>query len=68
MGLPDGSGLDLLGALKPIQPDLQAIVLSGYGMEQDLSRSRSLGFIEHFVKPINPSRLIAALDALAARA
>ncbi len=67
VGLPDGSGLDLLGVLRPIQPALRAIVLSGYGMEEDLSRSRSLGFIEHFVKPINPSRLIAALDALAAR-
>ncbi len=67
VGLPDGSGLDLLGVLRPIQPALHAIVLSGYGMEEDLNRSRSLGFIDHFVKPINPSRLIAALDALAGR-
>ena len=65
VGLPDGSGLDLLEALRPMRADLRAIVLSGYGMEEDLRRSRSLGFDEHFVKPINPSRLIAALDALA---
>ena len=64
MGLPDGSGLDLLGALKPIHPRLAAIVLSGYGMERDVERSRALGFAEHFAKPVNPSRLIAALDAL----
>jgi len=64
VGLPDGSGLDLLGALKPIHPRLAAIVLSGYGMERDIERSRALGFAEHFAKPVNPSRLIAALDAL----
>ena len=68
VGLPDGSGLDLLEALRPMRADLHAIVLSGYGMEEDLRRSRSLGFDEHFVKPINPSRLIAALDALGSRA
>ena len=68
VGLPDGSGLDLLEALRPMRADLHAIVLSGYGMEEDLRRSRSLGFDEHFVKPINPNRLIAALDALGQRA
>ncbi len=64
VGLPDGSGLELLGALKAFNPELRAIVLSGYGMEEDLERSRALGFTEHFVKPLNLTRLIAALDAL----
>ncbi|HEY1435281.1 MAG TPA: PAS domain S-box protein [Thermoanaerobaculia bacterium] len=64
VGLPDGSGLALLAALKAINPRLQAIVLSGYGMEDDIQRSRSLGFAEHFVKPLNFNRLIAALDRL----
>jgi len=64
VGLPDGSGLDLLAALKPLQPRLAAIVLSGFGMERDVERSRALGFVEHFAKPLNPTRLIAALDAV----
>jgi PAS domain S-box-containing protein len=64
VGLPDGSGLDLLAALKRFQPRLAAIVLSGYGMERDVERSRALGFAEHFTKPVNPTRLIAALDAM----
>jgi two-component system CheB/CheR fusion protein len=68
VGLPDGSGLDLLRVLRPMRSNLHAIVLSGYGMEEDLRRSRALGFDEHFVKPINPNRLIAALDALRQRA
>ncbi len=65
VGLPDGSGLDLLAALKPLHPRLVAIVLSGYGMERDVERSRALGFAEHFAKPVNPVRLITTLDALA---
>jgi len=64
VGLPDGSGLDLLAALRPLHPALRAVVLSGYGMERDVERSRALGFAEHFAKPVNPSRLLAALDAL----
>ena len=67
VGLPDGSGLDLLGALRQLRPDLGAIVLSGYGMEEDIARSHSLGFAEHFVKPLNLNRVIAALDSLGAR-
>jgi len=66
VGLPDGSGLDLLAALRPMHPALRAVVLSGYGMERDVERSRALGFAEHFAKPVNPSRLLAALDALEA--
>jgi len=64
VGLPDGSGLDLLGALRQLHPGLRAIVLSGYGMEEDVTRSHSLGFAEHFVKPLNLNRVIASLDAL----
>ncbi len=67
LGLPDGSGLDLLASLRQLRPDLRAIVLSGYGMEEDMLRSRALGFSEHFVKPLNMNRLIAALDAMATR-
>jgi hypothetical protein len=33
-------------------------------MERDVERSRALGFAEHFAKPVNPTRLIAALDAM----
>ena len=68
VGLPDGSGLDLLGVLRQVRPDLGAIVLSGFGMEEDIARSHALGFAEHFVKPLNLNRVIATLDALGSRA
>jgi two-component system CheB/CheR fusion protein len=65
IGLPDGSGHDLLGRLKTLEPGLRAIVLSGYGMEQDFEKSRAAGFTEHFVKPVNFERLIATIQRLA---
>ncbi|HEY8020286.1 MAG TPA: ATP-binding protein [Thermoanaerobaculia bacterium] len=55
LGLPDGSGLDLLGEMlrrRPVRP-LKAIALSGYGMESDLRRSREAGFRAHVTKPVD---------------
>ncbi len=67
VGLPDGSGLEVLSRLRALSPSLPGIVLSGYGMEQDVAASRANGFAEHFIKPVNFDRLIAAIDRLAAR-
>ncbi len=67
LGLPDGSGIDLLSKLKPLRPGLLAVVLSGYGMEDDIQRSQRAGFSAHFVKPLNLTRLIEAIDRAASR-
>ena len=68
VGLPDGSGLELFAGLKTSHPDLRGVVLSGYGMESDLERSRTLGFAEHLVKPLNLDRLVTVLDRLGSTA
>ncbi len=60
LGLPDGSGRDLLRQLLAMTP-IKAIALSGYGMESDIQLSAEAGFLEHLVKPINPQQLIAAI-------
>ncbi len=65
VGLPDGSGFDLVRALHRIQP-IPAIAISGYGMEDDLRQSRSAGFAEHIVKPIALTCLRDAIRRLAA--
>jgi len=56
IGLPDGSGLDLMRQLLARRP-VQAIALSGYGMEDDITRSKAAGFLEHLTKPVNLQRL-----------
>jgi two-component system CheB/CheR fusion protein len=64
LGLADGNGWDLPERLAVGRGGPRAIALSGYGMERDVARSRSRGFDEHFVKPVNFDRLVAAIERL----
>ncbi len=65
IGLPDGSGLDLIRLLRR-KRQIPGIALSGYGMEEDIARSRAAGFQEHLTKPVNWPQLEAALMRLLA--
>ena len=63
IGLPDRSGYELmreLGASK----GLRGIALSGFGMEQDVTKAQAAGFSEHLTKPINFERLERAIQNL----
>ena len=44
LGLPDGTGLDVITKLRARQPQLRGIALSGYGMDEDVRRSLEAGF------------------------
>jgi Signal transduction histidine kinase len=56
LGLPDGSGLDLMQALRAERPVL-GIALTGFGMESDIRKSQEAGFKHHLVKPIDVNKL-----------
>jgi DNA-binding response OmpR family regulator len=56
IGLPDGSGTDLFQTLRA-QRQIFGIALSGYGMEEDICRSRDVGFAHHLVKPVDLNKL-----------
>ena len=60
LGLPDGTGHDLMRAIRR-RYDIRGIALSGYGMEEDLRRSEEAGFAEHLTKPVDLARLEAAI-------
>jgi len=60
LGLPDGSGQDLMRELVRLH-GLKGIALSGYGMEEDIRRSREAGFARHLTKPVNRQALEAAI-------
>ena len=62
LGLPDGSGLDLMRAVASRSPKLPGIALSGYGMPDDARKSLEAGFLAHIPKPIAIERLWAAID------
>lgn len=66
VGLPDGTGLDLMRQLlnragKPVR----GIALSGFGMESDIRSSREAGFAAHLVKPVNLTELASTIQRVA---
>lgn len=68
LGLPDGTGYDVMRAVKKsARRNAPAIAMSGYGMDEDLRRSREAGFCEHLVKPVDPAHLIAAIQRAAGK-
>ena len=64
IGLPDGTGEDLIRQLREKGYNLPAIALSGYGMQQDIERSRAAGFQVHLIKPVSPQQLQTTIDQL----
>jgi signal transduction histidine kinase/ActR/RegA family two-component response regulator len=65
LGLPDGSGIELMTILRD-KYGLRGIALSGYGMEEDIRASRQAGFAAHLIKPISPNELRRAIANLPA--
>jgi signal transduction histidine kinase/CheY-like chemotaxis protein len=63
IGLPDRSGYELMRELSATK-GLRGIALSGFGMENDVSRARAAGFSEHLTKPINFDRLEESIQNL----
>jgi signal transduction histidine kinase/CheY-like chemotaxis protein len=62
LGLPDGSGFDLMRELRRRHGEsLRGIALSGFGMESDIERSMEAGFEVHLIKPVNIERLAEIL-------
>jgi hypothetical protein len=67
LGLPDGSGLDLMPQIRALSPyELKGICLTGYGMEEDIRKSREAGFLAHLTKPVNFQELAAVLGRIMA--
>jgi CheY-like chemotaxis protein len=65
IGLPDGSGLDLMRALLSRNDEIKGVALSGYGQAEDVRASKAAGFAEHLTKPVAFGTLRAVLDRLA---
>jgi signal transduction histidine kinase/ActR/RegA family two-component response regulator len=65
LGLPDGSGLDLMRQIKN-RYGMKGIALSGFGMESDLLNSRAAGFDHHLTKPVPIEQLEATVRQVAA--
>ena len=64
LGLPDGTGLDLMRQLLDRAP-IRGIALSGYDSDDDLEETRAAGFSAHLTKPIDFAALQIAIRTIA---
>jgi len=67
IGLPDGTGLELMRAIKLLR-DVPGIALTGYGMEEDIRKSLEAGFTAHMTKPLDFAKLDTMIRQVAATA
>lgn len=70
VGLPDGSGLDLLRDVRtaPLTASLPVLMLSAHGEEIDRVLGLELGADDYLTKPFSPRELAARVKALLRRA
>jgi CheY-like chemotaxis protein len=64
VGLPDGSGYEVVSQARRKQP-IKAIAITGFGTEEDFRRSKEAGFDSHLVKPVDLHELQTVLDQVA---
>jgi signal transduction histidine kinase len=64
LGLPDGSGTELMQELRRRGNMLKGIALSGYGQEEDMRRSKEAGFSAHLIKPADADVLIETISEI----
>ncbi len=65
IGLPDGSGYDVVSQAKRKQA-VKAVALSGFDREEDIQRGKEAGFDFHLSKPIDFQELRTVLDQVGA--
>jgi hypothetical protein len=60
IGLPDGSGYDVISEAKRKQR-VKGIALTGFGTEEDVKKSKRAGFDFHLTKPVDFHELRSVL-------
>ncbi|WP_127088875.1 ActR/PrrA/RegA family redox response regulator transcription factor [Aquabacter cavernae] len=63
MRLGDGTGLDVISALKRHRPGARAVVLTGYGNIATAVTAVKLGAVDYLAKPADADDVVAALMA-----
>ena len=67
MRLGDGTGLDVISALKHRRPDARAIILTGYGNIATAVNAVKIGAVDYLAKPADADDVVAALLAIEGR-
>jgi CheY-like chemotaxis protein len=68
INMPGMDGLQLLGEIKQLRPDLPVMMVTAYGDDERRRRARELGAFEFVSKPVDFDRLKESLRQLSAAA
>ncbi|MFH1421155.1 MAG: sigma-54 dependent transcriptional regulator, partial [Planctomycetota bacterium] len=60
--MPKIGGIELLKAVKSINPDIQIIIITGYGTIKNVVEAMKDGAHNYITKPFEPKELIAAVE------
>ena len=63
MRLDDGSGIDVVAALKEVRPDSRAVILTGYGNIATAVSAVKIGAVDYLAKPADADDVYNALIA-----
>jgi two-component system response regulator RegA len=61
--LGDGSGLEVMRALKASRPDARGVILTGYGAIATAVTAVKLGAFDYLAKPANADDVVSALSS-----
>jgi DNA-binding NtrC family response regulator len=62
--MPGLSGLEALKKIKPIQPDVQVIMLTGHGTMETAVEGTEAGAVEYLIKPYDTVMLASRIKEL----
>jgi len=65
IGLPDGSGYDVISRAKQKHP-VKGVALTGFGTDEDIRRGKEAGFDFHLTKPVDFHELRTVLSQIGA--
>ncbi|HZI85496.1 MAG TPA: PAS domain S-box protein [Pyrinomonadaceae bacterium] len=71
IGMPDGSGYDLIKKIRSLEPErggrVPAVALTAYAAAADRRRALLAGFQTHLAKPVEPDELLAVIASLSSQ-
>ncbi len=64
IGLPDGTGYQIMAEAQRAVGKIRGVALTGFGMSEDVRRSKEAGFEFHLTKPVDVAELRTVLRKL----
>ncbi len=62
--MPGEGGLSVVKALKELDPDIQVVILTGYGSIATTKEAIQLGAVDYLTKPADADQILAALKGM----